>query len=61
VPVDYRLHRTSDGWKIFDVVVDGVSYVRTYHDDIDEDVRRNGLEAATVRLELRKTAVAAAR
>ncbi len=55
VKVDYRLHSTTDGWKVFDVVVDGVSYVRTYHDDIDGEVGRNGLDASIVRLETGKT------
>ena len=58
VPVDYRLHRTTDGWKVFDVVVDGVSYVRTYHDDIEGEVGRKGLDAAIERLEKRRTGAA---
>lgn len=59
VPVDYRLRQTSDGWKIFDVIVEGVSYVRSYHDDIDADVSRNGLNATIARLERHDTASAA--
>jgi phospholipid transport system substrate-binding protein len=59
VPVDYRLHRTADGWKVFDVVVDGVSYVRTYHDDIDGEIAHKGLDAAIERLERRRTGTAA--
>jgi phospholipid transport system substrate-binding protein len=50
VPVDFRLRQTAEGWKIFDVIVDGVSYVRIYHDDIDEEVTRKGLEAVIARL-----------
>jgi phospholipid transport system substrate-binding protein len=50
VPVDYRLRQTPEGWKIFDVIVEGVSYVRSYRDDIDADVSRNGVDAATARL-----------
>jgi phospholipid transport system substrate-binding protein len=49
--VDYRLHRTAKGWKVFDVIVDGVSYVRSHHDDIDGEVERTGLDAAIARLE----------
>jgi phospholipid transport system substrate-binding protein len=51
VPVDFRLHQTAEGWKIFDVIVDGVSYVRNYHEDTDTEVSRKGLEAAIARLE----------
>jgi phospholipid transport system substrate-binding protein len=50
VPVDFRLHQTGAGWKIFDVVVDGVSYVRSYHDDTDAEVSAKGLDAVIARL-----------
>jgi phospholipid transport system substrate-binding protein len=51
VSVDYRLHQTGEDWKIFDVVVDGVSYVRIYHDDTDAEVTQKGLDGAIARLE----------
>jgi len=51
VPVDFRLHQTAEGWKIFDVIVDGVSYVRNYHDDTDTEITQKGLQAAIARLE----------
>ena len=51
VPVDYRLHQMAEDWKIFDVVVDGVSYVRLYHDDTDAEVTQKGLDGAIARLE----------
>jgi phospholipid transport system substrate-binding protein len=51
VPVDFRLHQTVEGWKIFDVVVDGVSYVRNYHEDTETEVSQKGLDAAIARLE----------
>ena len=50
VAVDFRLRQTADGWKIFDVIVDGVSYVRNYHDDTDAEVTQKGLDAAIARL-----------
>jgi len=59
VPVDYRMRQSPEGWKIFDVIVEGVSYVRSYHDDIDADVAQNGLAAATARLAWRDTGAAA--
>ena len=45
VPVDYRT-RWSDGqWKVFDVKIEGLSYVTYYRDLIGDDVRRKGLDA----------------
>jgi len=49
-PVDYRLRQTPEGWKIFDVIVKGVSYMRNYRDDTDEEVAQRGLDAAIARL-----------
>jgi phospholipid transport system substrate-binding protein len=49
-PVDYRLRQTPEGWKIFDVIVKGVSYMRNYHDDTDEEIAQKGLDAAIARL-----------
>ena len=51
VPVDFRMHEIEDDWKIFDVVVDGVSYVRNYHDDTDAEVAQKGLDATIARLQ----------
>jgi phospholipid transport system substrate-binding protein len=50
VPVDFRLRQTAEGWKIFDVTVDGVSYVRIYRDDTDEEITQKGLDASITRL-----------
>jgi phospholipid transport system substrate-binding protein len=51
VPVDFRLHQTAEGWKIYDVTVDGVSYVRNYRDDTDAEIAQKGLAAAITRLQ----------
>jgi phospholipid transport system substrate-binding protein len=50
VLVDFRMRQTAEGWKIFDVTVDGVSYVRIYRDDTDEEITQKGLDASIARL-----------
>jgi phospholipid transport system substrate-binding protein len=50
IPVDFRMRQTAEGWKLFDVTVDGVSYVRIYHDDTDEEITARGLDASIARL-----------
>ena len=50
VPMDFRMRHTAEGWKIFDVTVDGVSYVRIYRDDTNEEITQKGLDAAIARL-----------
>jgi phospholipid transport system substrate-binding protein len=51
VHVDYRLRRTPDGWKAFDIVIEGISYVRSYRTDLDSEISAKGLDAVITRLE----------
>ena len=50
VAVDFRMRQTAQSWKIFDVTVDGVSYVHIYRDDTDEEITQKGLDASIARL-----------
>jgi len=52
--VDYYMRRSSAGWRILDVIAEGVSYVRTYRTDFGAEVRANGLDALIKRLETTK-------
>ena len=49
-PVDYAFRKTADGWKAFDVVVEGISYVTTYRNQIMPDVQANGIDSVIARL-----------
>jgi phospholipid transport system substrate-binding protein len=49
-PVDYAFHKTSHGWKAFDVIVEGISYVTTYRNQIMPDVQANGIDNVIARL-----------
>ncbi len=51
VPVDYRLRKTADGWKAFDVIIEGISYVKNYRTDLGAEVSAKGLEEVIERLE----------
>jgi phospholipid transport system substrate-binding protein len=44
VAVDYRMHKTSGGWKAYDIVVEGVSLVTTYRGTFDQEIRRHGVD-----------------
>lgn len=50
IPVDYVFRRTEGEWKVFDVVVEGISYVTTYRNQIMPQVQEAGIEAVTERL-----------
>jgi phospholipid transport system substrate-binding protein len=51
VPVDYVLHKTDAGWKAFDVVIEGISYVRNYRTDLGAEISQKGLDEVIARLE----------
>lgn len=49
-PIDYAFHKTTEGWKAFDVIVEGISYVTTYRNQIMPDVKANGIDSVIERL-----------
>ena len=49
-PVDYAFHKTPQGWKAFDVVVEGISYVTTYRNQIMPEVEANGIDSVIERI-----------
>ena len=51
VPVDFRTRWTDEGWKVFDVIIEGLSYVSHYRDMMGEDVRQKGLDTVIQELE----------
>jgi len=48
--VDYVFRMTDEGWKVFDVVVEGISYVVSFKNQIQQEVRADGLDAVIERL-----------
>jgi phospholipid transport system substrate-binding protein len=50
IPVDYVFRLSAGQWKVFDVVVEGISYVTTYRNQIMPQVQESGIEAVTARL-----------
>lgn len=51
VAVDYELVRRKVGWLVFNVVIEGVSYVRNYRAELDSEIRASSLDAVIERLE----------
>lgn len=51
VTVDYLFRPAgADDWKVFDVIVEGVSYVQTYRTQFDEQLRNQTLDQVTAKL-----------
>jgi phospholipid transport system substrate-binding protein len=51
VSVNYYLHKTPDGWKAWDVVIDGISYVNSYRTDFGEQIQQQGIDSVIKRLQ----------
>ncbi len=51
VPVNYSLRKTAQGWKAWDVTIEGISYVRNFRNDVGAEVDQKGLPAVIERLE----------
>lgn len=51
VAVDYDLVKRESGWLLFNVVIEGVSYVRNFRAEIDSEIRSSSLDAVIQRLE----------
>ncbi|MDE2304266.1 MAG: ABC transporter substrate-binding protein [Gammaproteobacteria bacterium] len=51
VPVNFTLHRTATGWKAWDVVIEGISYVKSFRTDFASEIQQRGLDEVISRLE----------
>ncbi|MBT8068466.1 MAG: ABC transporter substrate-binding protein [Gammaproteobacteria bacterium] len=51
VAVDYDLVKRDSGWLVFNVVIEGVSYVRNFRAELDAEIRSSSLEEVIARLE----------
>ena len=46
-PVDYAFRKTGQGWKAFDVTVEGISYIITFRNQISPRVAADGIDKVT--------------
>ena len=44
IPIDYGMERTDKEWKVYDVVIDGVSLVTTYRGSFNEQIQKSGID-----------------
>ena len=51
VPVEYSMKKTPEGWKIYDIAVEGVSLVLTYRAEFDNITRTSGVDGLIKRLQ----------
>jgi phospholipid transport system substrate-binding protein len=51
ISVNYYMRKTPEGWKAWDVVIDGISYVNSYREDFGPQIESQGLDAVIKRLD----------
>jgi phospholipid transport system substrate-binding protein len=52
VAVDYAFRKSRDGdWKAYDVIIEGISYVTNYRNQVDAEINKEGINGLITRLE----------
>ncbi|MBX9676460.1 MAG: ABC transporter substrate-binding protein [Methylotenera sp.] len=50
IAVDYSLEKQTDSWKMYDIVIEGVSLVTNYRSQFAQEIRQNGLDSLIKKL-----------
>ena len=50
IAVDYSLEKKTDAWKVYDIVIEGVSLVTNYRGQFAQEIRQNGLDSLIKKL-----------
>lgn len=51
IPVNYDLRLSDVGWRLYDIAIDGISYVRNLRSQLGAEIEQNGLDSVIARLE----------
>lgn len=43
IPINYRLHKKGDAWKVYDVTIDDISLVANYRTSFAREIRAKGI------------------
>lgn len=54
VPIEYRLHKSSGRWQMYDVAIEGVSLVNNYRSQFNRIVQTSSYEALIQRLKAKQ-------
>ena len=50
VPVNYGVVKRESGWMMFDITIEGISYVRNFRTELNAEIQAKGLRAVIDRL-----------
>jgi phospholipid transport system substrate-binding protein len=61
VTIDYSMEKTASGWKVYDVMVGGVSLVANYRTEFANSVRASGVEGLIKELQAKNRSLPASK
>ena len=44
IPIDYSMEKVGDSWKVYDVLIDGVSLVTNYRSSFNTEIQKSGID-----------------
>lgn len=59
VSIDYEMQKNPDGWKVFDVMVAGVSLVTNYRETFSQEIKTGGMDSLIANLREKNKELAA--
>ena len=51
IPMNFSFGKFKEGWRFYDVRIEGVSYIRNYRNQFKAEIQANGLDSVILRLE----------
>jgi len=50
LPIDYMLEKDGNSWKVFDIIIEGVSLVTNYRGQFGNEIKQNGMASLIAKL-----------
>lgn len=57
IPVQYKMLQKEDKWQIYDVVIEGISFVRSYRTNYQDVVKKDGIDGLLSQMEAKIAAL----
>ena len=51
IPMNFSFGKFKEGWRFYDVRIEGVSYIKNYRNQFKAEIQTNGLDSVILRLE----------
>jgi phospholipid transport system substrate-binding protein len=51
VPIGFSMHLVDNDWKIYDITVENISLVINFRSQINEEIKKNGIDSVITRME----------